>query len=149
MTLRIVHLARRTWLSIVDSKVSDADVLRVRAMLDDTEYALWCRMSSVDQRHSLRVVDRFGGHLPSASTAERAAVLLHDVGKSGSQLGTMTRILATVGLLRTRRADEYRRHESIGVELARAAGVSSVVVELMTGGGRLEFVEAFRLADDE
>lgn len=149
MTSRVVHLARRTWLSIVDSEVSDADLLRVREMLDDSEHALWLRMSPVDQRHSVRVVDRFIGLLPDASRTERAAVLLHDVGKMVSQLGTTTRILATLGLLRTRRARDYRRHEAIGADLARDAGVSSLVIESMTGRGRREFREAFRLADEE
>ena len=118
-------------------------------MLEGPEYDLWRRMPTVDQRHSVRVFDRFTDLLPDATKTERAAVLLHDVGKSASCLGIASRVLATVGLLWTRRARDYRCHEAIGIELARGAGVATAVLDAMAGGGRRDFREAFRLADDE
>ena len=145
----IRHLARRTWLSIFDRQSSEPDLVMVRGILDSNELSLWERMQSVDQRHSVRVLERFEELLPSATRAERAAVLLHDVGKSASRLGTLARIGATLGVLRSHRALQYRSHERLGLELATTSGVNGEVLELMRGHARTEFVSAFARADDE
>jgi hypothetical protein len=145
----IRHLARRTWLSIVDRRCSDTDLVMVRRILDSNELSLWERMQPVDQRHSVRVLERFGKLLPNATRAERAAVLLHDVGKSVSRLGTFARIGATLGVLRSHRASQYRSHEPLGLELATTSGVNGEVLELMRGHARTEFMSAFARADDE
>lgn len=121
----------------------------VRGILDSNELSLWERMQPVDQRHSVRVLERFEELLPSATRAERAAVLLHDVGKSASRLGTLARIGATLGVLRSHRALQYRSHERLGLELATTSGVNGEVLELMRGHARTEFVSAFARADDE
>ena len=145
----ILHLARRTWLSIVDRRCSETDIVMVRRILDSNELSLWEGMQAVDQRHSVRVLERFENLLPSATRAERAAVLLHDVGKSVSRVGTVARIGATLGVLRSHRASRYRNHERLGVELAAASGVNEDVLEVMRGHSRAEFMRAFADADDE
>ncbi len=145
----IRHLARRTWLSIVDRRCSEPDLVMVRGILDSNELSLWERMQSVDQRHSVRVLKRFEEFLPSATRAERAVVLLHDVGKSVSRLGILARIGATLGVLRSHRALQYRNHERLGVELASGSGVNGDVLEKMRGHSRAEFMSAFARADDE
>ena len=149
MKSSIAHLVRRTWLSITDSTVSDADIDVVSQVLEPLEREVWDRMQSVDQRHSVRVLSRFRDALPNASRSECAAVLLHDVGKSVSRLGTIGRIAATMGVLRTRRAAHYRDHERLGVDLVRAQGIDDDVIAAMSGRGRAEFDRAFTLADDE
>ena len=145
----IGHLARRTWLSIVDRRCSEADFVMVRRILDSNELSVWELMQPVDQRHSVRVLERFEELLPSATRAERAAVLLHDVGKSVSRLGTFARIGATLGVLRSHRALQYRNHERLGLELATTSGVNGEVLELMRGHARTVFMSAFARADDE
>lgn len=143
------HLVRRTWLSFVDNRASAHDVSVVRQVLTDPEFALWTKMQAVDQRHSVRVFECFQRDLADATRDESAAVLLHDVGKSVAMLGTFSRIAATLGLLRGARARSYRRHEAIGIELAREAGVGSTVISLLSGVGRKEFFVSFAHADDE
>lgn len=145
----IRHLARRTWLSIVDRRCSETDIAIVRRILDSNELLLWERMQAVDQRHSVRVLERFEKFLPSATRAERVAVLLHDVGKSASRLGTFARIGATLGIHRSCRASQYRNHERLGVELATESGVNEDVLKVMCGHSRAEFMVAFGQADDE
>jgi len=143
------HLARRTWLSIVDRHVSAEDIFMVREVLTETEFGLWTQMQAVDQRHSIRVFERFTVGLSDATRAECAAVLLHDVGKSVARLGTFARIAATLGLARGVRARSYREHEALGLELARKAEIDPGVLSLMAGVGRQEFVRAFASADNE
>ena len=146
---RIGHLVRRTWLSLVDRRVLPEDRVVVRSVLTDKERELWERMSHVDQRHSVRVLRRFDARLTDARRDERAAVLLHDVGKSESNLGTFRRILATAGVDRSNRARSYRRHEELGREMLSNAGVDSVVIRNLQGEARQQFAVAFKAADDE
>ena len=146
---KICHLVRRTWLSLVDRRVLPEDRELARSVLTDKERELWERMSHVDQRHSVRVLRRFAVRLTDARRDERAAVLLHDVGKSESKLGTFRRILATAGVDRSSRARSYRRHEDLGREMLSNAGVDSVVIQNLQGEARQQFVAAFTAADDE
>jgi len=146
---RLSHLARRTWLSIVDASISADDRSHARATLTDVEFGLWAEMMPVDQRHSVRVLEAFVKLFPDASRNERAAVLLHDVGKSVAKLGTLSRIAATVGILRSARARNYLEHERIGLDISRKAGVDEAVIEMLGGGGTARFCEAMRRADDE
>lgn len=129
--------------------MSTEDKELVRCVLTDTERELWERMSKVDQRHSLRVLRRFDSRLTDALRDERAAVLLHDVGKSASNLGTFRRILATIGIDRSWRARSYRRHEELGREMLSNAGVDAVVIGVLDGQAREQFAAAFKAADDE
>ena len=80
-------------------------------------------MQNRDQRHSVEVLHRFEALFPHATRDERAAALLHDVGKCESALGWSGRILATIIGPRTEAFRVYLNHEEIGKRLL--SGVSS------------------------
>ena len=125
----------------------DDDAAFASRVLTPGELALWNRMDAVDRRHSVEVARRFCALLPSAGRDEVAAALLHDVGKSAVRLGRVGRSIATIaGLTSSMRT--YRRHEAIGEELLRAAGVSARTVELAAGRVDDDAGRALRSADD-
>lgn len=116
-------------------------------VLTPVELVLWSRMDAVDKRHSVEVARRFGALLPSAGRDEVAAALLHDVGKSAVRLGRIGRSVATIaGVTSSMRT--YRRHEAIGEDLLRAAGVNARTVELAAGRVDDDAGRALRAADD-
>jgi hypothetical protein len=102
-------------------------------------------MSNADRRHAVAVARAVDVAL--GSTAERpvlAAALLHDSGKTVSQLGTAARVVATVvwavvdnrdaarwaaapGRLR-RRFGQYRLHPELGARLLEEAGADSLTI---------------------
>ena len=77
-------------------------------------------MQPRDQRHSIVVLSRFDALLPTAVSAERAAALLHDVGKNISGLGFISRVVATVVGPKGKRFTDYHDHENLGAELMRS-----------------------------
>lgn len=121
----------------------------MRGVLTDSEFSVWSEMGDIDRRHSVRVLQRFDRRLGDATRDERAAVLLHDVGKMSARLGTLRRIGATIGLDRSERGRLYRHHGEIGVELLVAAGVQDAVVACLRGEARADVRAAFSWADDE
>ena len=111
------------------------------------EFSLWSQMQNRDQRHSLDVLRRFDALQAEASRDERAAALLHDVGKSESTLGWWGRILATIFGPRTEAFRTYLDHEEIGLRLL--AGVSSPrTLEILGGQVVDDVTAALRAADD-
>lgn len=111
------------------------------------EFSLWSQMQNRDQRHSLDVLRRFDALQPDASRDERAAALLHDVGKCESVLGWSGRILATLLGARTTAFRTYLDHEEIGLRLL--AGVSSPrTLEILGGQVVDDVTAALRAADD-
>ena len=100
-----------------------SDMSLAQTILLPEEFSLWSHMQNRDQRHSLDVLRRFDALQAEASRDERAAALLHDVGKSESTLGWWGRILATIFGPRTEAFRTYLDHEEIGLRLL--AGVSS------------------------
>ena len=70
-----------------------------------------------DQRHSIVVLRRFDVMAHTAVTTERAAALLHDVGKNISNLGFFSRVIATLVGPRGQRFLDYHDHERLGAEL--------------------------------
>lgn len=145
----IGHLVRRTWLSVIDRRLGERDLDLVHGILGPCEQQLWDRMQDVDKRHSLRVLDRFTSRLRDATRGECSAVLLHDIGKTISNLGTIGRVAATLSVLPTKRGRAYRHHERLGLEMMRSHGVGSDIIRNMEGGGRREFYMAFHEADNE
>ena len=79
-------------------------------------------MPPADRRHAIDVGRRFVERRPSATRAEMAGALLHDVGKVQSGLGTWGRVAATLVGGRTRRFRQYRDHEQIGAQMAAHSG---------------------------
>jgi hypothetical protein len=89
-------------------------------VLNTAEFAAWSEMQHRDQRHSVVVLRRFDALLPTAVRAERAAALLHDVGKNISGLGFLPRVMATIIGARGQRFADYHNHEKLGAELMRS-----------------------------
>jgi putative nucleotidyltransferase with HDIG domain len=70
--------------------------------------------------------------VPGAVRAERAAALLHDIGKNVSQLGFFARVVATVVGTRGSRFTEYHNHETLGADLIRSISEQRTVA--LVGG---------------
>lgn len=102
----------------------------------------------MDRRHSIGVAKRLADSLPGVDRTEVAAALLHDVGKTSSDLGVVSRIAATIVGPRTARWKLYCDHERVGAELCRSAGVDQRVIDLVGGGGSADAVRRLREADN-
>ena len=144
----MMHLVRRFVQSLSRAVPDESDVSSIREFMNDGEFALWSTMSPADQRHSLKVVERFRGRLRDATSSEIVGVALHDVGKVASNLGTFTRVLATIVGPRTERFRKYHDHESIGLHMLRDVRSSAEVTAILEGTARQTALAAFRWADD-
>jgi HD superfamily phosphohydrolase YqeK len=109
---------------------------------------LWGKYQNVDQRHSIVVLNRLNVLMPTAGREAQAAALLHDIGKSRSQLGVLLRVVATIVGPRTRRFSQYHRHEEIGIELLESIGSSDVMISLLKGVGDPQVIVALTAADN-
>ncbi len=99
------------------------------------ERDLWRRQSNVDRRHTIKVARRFLEARPSATRAEIAGALLHDIGKLDCALGTWGRVVASVVGPRTHRFRSYHDHEQIGADMLEAAGSDAATIELVAERG--------------
>ena len=131
------HLIKRALSSLSQAPPTPHDMAIALDVLNAAEFAAWSEMQNRDQRHSIAVLRRFDALLPTAVRAERAAALLHDVGKNVSGLGFVSRVVATVVGPRGRRFTDYHDHERIGADLMRS--VSDPRTVALIGG----------IADDE
>jgi hypothetical protein len=104
-------------------------------------------MQNRDQRHSIVVLRRFDVLVPGAVRAERAAALLHDIGKNISQLGFFSRVIATVVGARGTRFSEYHNHETLGADLIRS--ISDPRTVELVGGIALDDVALLLQAADD
>jgi hypothetical protein len=129
------HLVRRFVGSLSRQPPSAADEGWVRGWLADAEWKLWQQMAVADRRHAVLVARRFVDRRPSATRAEMAGALLHDIGKIDAGLGTLARVLATLVGPRTDRFRRYHDHERIGAGLLERAGSDAVTVALVAGAG--------------
>lgn len=129
------HLARRFVTSLSRREPSAQDVAWALEQLLPGEAALWQRMSVQDRRHSILVARRFVALAGQPARDEVAGALLHDVGKQASELGTFTRVVATIVGPRGDRFRRYHDHEAIGASMAAGAGSSPVTVALIRGEG--------------
>jgi hypothetical protein len=132
MNLR--HLARRFLGSLSRRPPPTADRDWAHSWLREGERELWDSMPAVDRRHSVEVARRFHERRP-ADREEIAGALLHDVGKTASGFGTLSRVIATIVGPRTKRFREYHDHEAIGAAMAEAVGSDPVTVALVRGEG--------------
>lgn len=140
-----LHLARRA-VSSFSNRIPD-DIGRVDSVLTPDEVKLWRSMPGRDQTHSLVVLARFERFCPGATQAERAAALLHDLGKTRSGLGWFMRIVATLVGRRGERFAEYHDHERIGAEMLRQIS-DQRTIELVGGIANDPVAKALREADD-
>ena len=115
--MKTTHLVKRAVSSLLQTPPNPQDIAVVSQVLNIAEFAVWSDMQFRDQRHSIVVLRRFDVLVPGAVTAERAAALLHDVGKNISSLGFFLRVIATVVGPRGQRFASYHDHESLGAEL--------------------------------
>lgn len=141
---RLFHLVKRAVTSFSNDPLSGADVARVERLLLLPEFELWWTMQPRDQRHSLQVYERFMRFYPPAKRTEQAAALLHDVGKTVSNLGWLMRIVATVVGPRGLSFSLYHDHENLGVQMLQ--GISEQrTIDLV--GGTVEDVVMVALRD--
>ena len=150
---RVVHLAKRFVGMMSRRPIADEDLRWVSSVLLDGESELWHALPVADRRHSLLVAERLVEALnracSEATRDEIAAALLHDVGKTASDLGIIERVVATLVGPRTRRFRLYHAHEQIGAEILAAAGSSARTISLIDGTSPdRRVVEALRRADD-
>jgi hypothetical protein len=135
-----LHLARRFVTSLDPRPTSLDDELFAGVHLTTREHTLWTQLGDTDRRHAVTVARRFLARRPSATSAEVAGALLHDIGKIAGDLPTWRRVLVTVqdALGRTpRRADSrrYLDHEAIGADLLRRVGSDPTTIETALGRG--------------
>ena len=145
---RWAHLGRRFVGSLSNRAPSAAEEAGVRGMLSDPEWSMWVDMDGRDRRHALSVLGRFDAAGPPASRAVRAAVLLHDAGKSASRLGVLLRVVATLVGPRGDRFRAYHDHERIGARRARALGVDEDVLEVLERRADPAVLSRLDAADD-
>ncbi|MEY2583755.1 MAG: hypothetical protein QOE09_3604 [Ilumatobacteraceae bacterium] len=131
------HLARRFAGSLSRHEPHVADTAWAESLLLEGELQLWRRMGAADRRHSIVVARRFENLAGDEWTRDEiAGALLHDIGKLDADIGTFSRVVATVVGPRTARFRSYHDHERIGAEMLAAAGSSAVTVDLVIGKGR-------------
>ncbi|MFM9131266.1 MAG: hypothetical protein ACKORY_00805 [Actinomycetota bacterium] len=143
----IPHLVRRAVSSMRNNEPPAEGTAVARGILGDAEFAMWSSMQARDRRHSLDVLARFDALRPASPRPERAAALLHDVGKAASPLGWAGRVAARLFGGRTATMRTYLDHEHIGAAMLR--GVSDPrTVELVGGLCRDDVSAALGQADD-
>lgn len=146
---QVGHLARRFVRALSQRPPADADESWATQFLLPGECALWTTLNHADRRHSIEVARRFAAAMGESPRDDMAAVLLHDVGKLASGLGTWARVAATVLGPRTRRFRLYHDHEMLGAEMARKAGSTGETIALLCGtSDRANVLAALRRADD-
>ena len=145
--MKTTHLIKRAFSSLSQTAPSPQDIAIVSEVLNDSEFIAWSDMQHRDQRHSLVVLCRFDALAPSAIRAERAAALLHDVGKNISNLGFISRVVATVVGPRGRRFTDYHNHENLGAELLLASS-DPRTIELVRGAAVDDVSRLLQAADD-
>jgi hypothetical protein len=143
----VFHLAKRAVTSFRNHPVNEEQLGIARAVLLPDEFSLWTRMQNRDQRHSLQVLARFDVLRSHATRDERAAALLHDVGKCESTLGWSGRIVATLVGPKTSSFRVYLNHEEIGLRLLHDIS-SEPTLEVLRGDSTDECAVALRNADN-
>ena len=125
------HLVRRFFTSISKRPPEAKDIAWVNKNLLDGEFALWSRLKSYDQRHSIDVARRFADLHPTFTRDQVAAAMLHDIGKVESELGVLGRVIATIVGPHGTKFRNYHNHELIGLNLCRNAGSSVETLRLL------------------
>lgn len=128
---QLTHLVRRFFGFLTARPLGPREQAEVMRLLTPAEAELFWSQHPADQRHAIDVANRVLRSRPDAQTLARAG-LLHDVGKSGVDLGAIGRSLATVmdaaGIRLRGRFARYRHHGELGAELLESAGVEPLIV---------------------
>ncbi len=125
------HLVRRFVTSLSRTSPHSRDIAWVNESLLPSEFKLWSRMDSYDQRHSIEVARRFVDLCPLGSRDHVAAALLHDIGKIEADLGVFGRVVATIVGPRGQKFRRYHEHELIGLRLCQTAGSSAETLRVL------------------
>ena len=145
----LLHLTKRFVLALDRRELSQSNFDSVRDLLLPREFELWLNMPLIDQKHSLLVMRRFLDRLPNAEVAAVRASLLHDVGKTKSNLGVCGRVVATIVGRRGERFSMYHDHETIGAKMLREIGSDETTWRLVVGeSANPEILQALHEADD-
>lgn len=143
----MLHLVKRALSSFRNNAPTQEQVHIAQEILLAEEFALWSRMQNRDQRHSLEVLARFDAFYAHGTRDERAAALLHDVGKCKSTLGWFGRVIATIVGARVESFRVYLDHEAIGLTLV--SGISSKRTRTVLAGAPIDdCILALRRADN-
>lgn len=145
--MKTTHLVKRALSSLSQTPPHPDHIAMVSEILNTAEFTVWSVMQYRDQRHSVVVLRRFVDSAPTAVRAERAAALLHDVGKNISKLGFVSRVIATVIGPRGQRFAEYHDHEQLGAELLSSMSDPRTVA-LVGGLVDDEISQLLKAADD-
>lgn len=137
------HLVKRFFGSVPVGP-RPADAAWADEQLLEGERDIWRKMSRADRRHAVGVARRVERSLGDEATRPvLAAALLHDCGKTVSDLGTYGRVIATLsgkmaGMDQamawtetsgfTRRVGLYLEHPRLGAELLGLAGSAPLTV---------------------
>lgn len=138
------HLVKRFFGSLRPGGPTDADDEWATAHLSESEVRLWRKMSNPDRRHAIGVARRVDTAVDGPTPDPvLAAALLHDVGKTASQLRTYGRVIATVsGRVAgrdmamawtetrgfTRRVGLYLEHPRLGADMLALAGSDRLTI---------------------
>ena len=151
---KLVHLVKRFATSLDRRDLSQFEIDSARAVLTPREFELWFQMSLSDKKHSLTVHRRFSDLMPNAEIAAVRASLLHDVGKTKSNLGVLSRVVATIIGSRGKRFSQYHDHEALGAQMLREIGSEETTCQLVAGlisdddSSLAKYIAALRSADD-
>ena len=125
------HLVRRFVTSLSSASPPSSDIAWVNESLLPSEFELWSRMESYDQRHSIEVARRFVDLCPVGTRDHVAAALLHDIGKIEAKLVVFGRVVATIVGPRGQKFRFYHEHELMGLRLCRTAGSSAETLRVL------------------
>ena len=145
------HLVSRFFGAISGARPSLEDLTEVESLLLDSEFLLWRKLPTMDQRHSIAVLRRFLSLRPSATRPEMCAALLHDIGKIQSNLGVLGRVAATLIGRRGERFTAYHDHENIGSQMLQNINSDLVTIRLVAGSNQSDIAGALsdlRVADN-
>jgi hypothetical protein len=133
------HLVRRFFGSLRARAASPSEQAMLSATLSEPSLRLFVAQPAMDQRHALRTATRIPADAPARIDLVRAA-LLHDIGKTPSDLGVVGRsvasLLAMARLPRTSRMRSYLDHGAIGAGALDAAGETGIVLAFAAHHGR-------------
>ena len=144
----LLHLAKRFVLALDRRELSQSSLDSARDVLLPREFEIWSNMPLIDQKHSVLVMRRFLDRVPNAEVAAVRASLLHDVGKTKSNLGVCGRVAATIVGSRGERFSSYHDHETIGARILREIGSDETTWRLVVGeSANPEILQALHEAD--
>jgi hypothetical protein len=122
-----VHLIRRFFGFLTAQPLTPLEQQQVRELLAPQLARAFFSQRPEDQRHALEVQQRVGDAYPIAEAA-----LLHDIGKSRSNLGAVPRSLATLcgglGLPTPEPWTRYLEHGPLGAEMLEALEAGDLAI---------------------